>query len=48
MLQLLLEESSFCGAFFASVLAQISKYVRMGELSKMPLMGFCTGNARSL
>lgn len=32
----------FAGAFFAGS-APASKYVRMGELDELPLLGFCTG-----
>jgi branched-chain amino acid transport system substrate-binding protein len=37
-----LKNKVFAGAFFAGS-APISKYVRMGETTKTPLMGFCTG-----
>jgi ABC-type branched-subunit amino acid transport system substrate-binding protein len=37
-----LKNKVFAGAFFAGS-APISKYVRMGETTKTPLVGFCTG-----
>ena len=37
-----LKNKVFAGSFFVGS-PPISKYVRMGELTKTPLMGFCTG-----
>ena len=37
-----LKDKVFAGAFFVGS-APIAKYVRMGEVSKLPMMGFCTG-----
>jgi branched-chain amino acid transport system substrate-binding protein len=37
-----LKDKAFAGAFFVGS-APIAKYVRMGEASKMPMMGFCSG-----
>jgi len=37
-----LKDKVFAGGFFVGS-APISKYVRMGEASRMPLFGFCTG-----
>jgi ABC-type branched-subunit amino acid transport system substrate-binding protein len=37
-----LKDKVFAGAFFVGS-APISKYVRMGDSMKMPMLGFCTG-----
>jgi ABC-type branched-subunit amino acid transport system substrate-binding protein len=37
-----LKDKVFAGAFFIGS-PPISKYVRMGDVEKMPMMGFCTG-----